>query len=48
MLVTFTTDTYANVTMFGDIALKMLKMMGTVKLYSARFWRKIFPQPLIG
>lgn len=28
MLVTFTTDTYANVTMFGDIALKMLKMMG--------------------
>ena len=25
---TFTTDTYANVTMFGDIALKMLKVMG--------------------
>lgn len=28
MLVTFTTDAYADVTMFGDIALKMLKMMG--------------------
>ena len=28
MLVTFTTDSYADITMFGDIALKMLKMMG--------------------
>lgn len=28
MLVTFTTDTYANITMFGDNALDMLKMMG--------------------
>ena len=28
MLVTFTTDAYANITMFGDIALAMLKMMG--------------------
>ena len=25
---TFTTDAYADITMFGDIALKMLKMMG--------------------
>lgn len=25
---TFTTDAYADITMFGDVALKMLKMMG--------------------
>lgn len=28
MLVTFTTDAYADITMFGDIALTLLKMMG--------------------
>jgi len=28
LLVTFTTDAYADITMFGDVALKMLKMMG--------------------
>jgi hypothetical protein len=28
MLVTFTTDAYADIIMFGDVALKMLKMMG--------------------
>jgi len=28
MLVTFTTDAYANITMFGDDALSMLKVMG--------------------
>jgi hypothetical protein len=28
MLVTFTTDAYADITMFGDVALGMLKMMG--------------------
>lgn len=28
MLVTFATDTYPNITMFGDDALAMLKMMG--------------------
>jgi hypothetical protein len=28
MLVTFTTPAYANITMFGDVALQMLKMMG--------------------
>ena len=28
MLVTFTTPAYANITMFGDVALTMLKMMG--------------------
>ncbi|SDH75555.1 DUF1840 domain-containing protein [Nitrosomonas sp. Nm132] len=28
MLVTFTTDAYADITMFGDDALTMLKMMG--------------------
>lgn len=31
MLVTFTTDAYADITMFGDIALAMLKMMGHSK-----------------
>ena len=28
MLVTFTTSAYADITMFGDVALAMLKMMG--------------------
>jgi hypothetical protein len=28
MLVTFTTDAYTDITMFGDVALTMLKMMG--------------------
>ena len=28
MLVTFRTDAYANITMFGDVAVALLKMMG--------------------
>ena len=28
MLVTFTTDAYADITMLGDVALSMIKMMG--------------------
>lgn len=28
MLVTFTTNAYADITMFGDVALDMLRMMG--------------------
>ena len=28
MLVTFRTDAYANITMFGDVAIRLLKMMG--------------------
>ena len=28
MLVTFTTDAYADITLFGDVALALLKMMG--------------------
>lgn len=28
MLVTFTTDAHADITMFGDVALSMLRMMG--------------------
>ena len=28
MLVTFSTDVYADITMFGDVALSLLKMMG--------------------
>lgn len=28
MLVTFTTDAYADITMFGEVAQSMLKMMG--------------------
>lgn len=31
MLVTFTTDAHANITMFGDVALILLKMMGHSK-----------------
>ncbi|WP_297324395.1 DUF1840 domain-containing protein [Nitrosomonas sp.] len=31
MLVTFTTDAYADIIMFGDIALAMLQMMGHSK-----------------
>ena len=29
MLVTFTTEAYADITMFGDVAEQMLKMMGS-------------------
>ena len=28
MLVTFRTSAYANITMFGDVAVRLLKMMG--------------------
>jgi len=28
MLVTFTTEAYADITMFGDVAITLLKMMG--------------------
>ena len=28
MLVTFTTDAFADITMFGDVGLALLKMMG--------------------
>jgi hypothetical protein len=28
MLVTFSTDSYPNITLFGDVALTLLKMMG--------------------
>lgn len=28
MLITFTTDAYADITLFGDVALAMLEMMG--------------------
>lgn len=31
MRVTFTTDAYAGITMFGDVALALLKMMGHSK-----------------
>ncbi|SOD18003.1 DUF1840 domain-containing protein [Nitrosomonas ureae] len=31
MLVTFTTDAHANITMFGDVALILLRMMGHSK-----------------
>lgn len=31
MLVTFTTDAYADIIMFGDVALTLLKMMGHSK-----------------
>lgn len=30
---TFTTDAYADITMFGDVALAMLEMMGRTRCY---------------
>jgi len=43
MLVTFTTDAYADITMFGDVALTLLKMMGHSKtVYPAQFWQQMF------
>lgn len=32
MLVTFTTDAYADITMFGDVAVTLLKMTGIADL----------------
>ena len=45
MLVTFTTNAYADITMFGDVALAMLKMMGHSGTVPAQSWRKMFLPP---
>lgn len=42
MLVTFTSDAYSDVTMFGDVALAMLKMMGSARPYPVPCWRQMF------
>jgi len=36
MRVTFTTDAYVGITMFGDVALALLKMMGHSKTVCTR------------
>ena len=46
MLVTFTTDTHADITMFGDVALAMLKMMGHSKTVPGAILAVDVPMPL--
>jgi hypothetical protein len=46
MLVTFTTDAYANITMFGDNALAMLKMMGHSATVPGAFKAEDVPEAL--
>ncbi|MBI4808627.1 MAG: DUF1840 domain-containing protein [Nitrosomonadales bacterium] len=46
MLVTFTTDAYADITMFGDVALKMLKMMGHSANVHGAIWAEDVPEAL--
>ena len=45
MLVTFKTDAHASITMFGDVALDMLRMMGIAPLCRAPSWRMMFLWP---
>lgn len=47
MLVPFTTDAKAD-TMFGDVALAMLKKRGTAQPCRARSWRQMFLRPSAG
>lgn len=42
MLITFRCRSYANVTMFGDIALEMIKMMGHSGTVRGQFPLKMF------
>ncbi len=46
MLVTFTTDAYADITMFGDVALAMLKMMGLSATVPSAVLAKDVPEVL--
>lgn len=42
MLITFSCDAYENITMFGDVALRLLKMMGhSGTVPSALLWEQI-------
>ena len=46
MLVTFTTDRYADIQMFGDVALAMLKMMGHSPTVPGAILAKDVPEAL--
>lgn len=46
MLVTFSTDAYADITMFGDIAFTMLKMMGHSKTVPGAILAEDVPEAL--
>ena len=47
MLVTFRTDAYANITMFGDIAVSLLRMMGHSGTVPSAILAKDVPQALV-
>ena len=46
MLVTFSTDAYADITMFGDIAFTMLEMMGHSKTVPGAILAEDVPEAL--
>ncbi|SFM18842.1 DUF1840 domain-containing protein [Nitrosomonas communis] len=46
MLVTFSTDAYADITMFGDIAFTMLEMMGHSKTVPGAILAEDIPEAL--
>ena len=47
MLITFKTNAYANITMFGDVGLKMLEMMNFGKAVPGAITAEDVPQALI-
>ena len=47
MLITFKTSAYANITMFGDVGLKMLQMMNFGKTVPGAITAEDVPQALI-
>ena len=47
MLITFKTSAYANITMFGDVGLKMLQMMNFGKAVPGAITEEDVPQALI-
>jgi hypothetical protein len=46
MLVTFRTDAYANITMFGDVAVSLLRMMGHSGTVPSAILAKDVPEAL--
>ena len=46
MLVTFRTDAYANITMFGDVAVRLLKLMGHSGTVPSAILARDVPQAL--
>ena len=47
MLITFKTNAYANITMFGDVGVKMLEMMNFGKVVPGAITAEDVPQALI-